>query len=96
MQVKVEALRQGYVNHVRIKEGKRFFINVKLFTAKDEIKDKERLKALEKKKAFISAGGKEYLLPSWLKLLDSSKVKEEDVSLEPAEEDLDIGSDEVI
>jgi hypothetical protein len=56
MQVKVEALRQGYVGHVRIKEGKKFLINVKHFVAKDEIKDKEKLKSLEKKKAFVSVG----------------------------------------
>ena len=96
MQVKVEALRQGYVGHVRIKEGKKFLINVKHFVAKDEIKDKEKLKSLEKKKAFVSVGGKEYLPPTWLKVLDISKVQEEDVSLEPVKETLNVGSDEVI
>ncbi len=96
MQVKVEALRQGYVGHIRIQEGKKFMINVRHFVAKDEIKDKEKLKSLEKKKAFVMVNGKEYLPPTWLKVLDNSKVQEEDVSLEPVEETLNVGSDEVI
>lgn len=96
MKIKVQALRQGYFGHVRIKEGQKFLMNLSGFTKKEDIKDEDKLKRLLKEKAFVKFSGKEYLPPSWIKVLDSSaKVEEEEIELESEEEEPKL-SDEVI
>jgi hypothetical protein len=87
MKIKVQALRQGYFGHVRIKEGQKFLMNLSAFLKKEDIKDEEKLKKLQKEKAFVKFSGKEYLPPSWIKVLDSSaKVEEKQIELESQEE----------
>lgn len=96
MKIKVQALRQGYFGHVRIKEGQKFSMNLSGFLKKKDIKDEDKLKRLNKDKAFVKLAGEEYLPPSWIKVLDASaKVEVEEIELE-SEEEAPTLSDEVI
>lgn len=96
MKIKVQALRQGYFGHVRIKEGQKFMMNLSGFTKKEDVKDEDKLKKFIKDKAFVKIAGKEYLPPTWIKVLDASaKVEEEEIELESEQEQPTL-SDEVI
>jgi hypothetical protein len=95
MQVKVQALRQGYYNHRRIREGSVFWLKHSDMILRSFVKDEKKLKDLKDKGRIYKSGKDEYVLPSWVKLHGSTKVEEQEEVLESPAESPKL-SDEVI
>lgn len=64
MNINVIAKKLGYYGLKRRKEGAHFQMKLKDFTEKEEVAKPEG-------KEFFSVNGKEYLIPSWIEIVDS-------------------------
>lgn len=96
MQIQVQALRQGYYKHKRVSEGQIFSMGKSALVEKSLVKDEKKLAELKKANRIIKFGKDEFVLPSWVKALDSkAKVQDEDAELASAFEEPTLG-DEVI
>jgi len=67
MQIKVQAIRTGYHNHIRQREKSKFLVDTSLFIKKEKVLKPGR-------KLYIKVGKDELLVPSWMKVIDP-KVK---------------------
>lgn len=78
MKLQAKALRMGYVNHKRIREGQVFSLSPSMMTEKSKLKSDYDVTNRE----FVKISGKEYMVPKWCEILDGKQKP----SAEPAEE----------
>lgn len=91
MRLQVKALRMGYVNHKRIREGQIFLL------ASNSLAKKEEVKEVKKEMQFVKLGGQEYLVPTWCELIDEKAEAKQSKKAEPAQSvKQPINEDEVI
>lgn len=70
MQIKVQAIRTGYYNHIRQREKTKFMADTNLFIKKEKVLKPEG-------KVFIKVGKDELLVPTWMKVIDPKFAKKE-------------------
>lgn len=70
MKFKVKALKLGYVDHIRIKEGQVFMIDEKNCIEKKAVKDESKIEKLKDK--IVKGPGGELYLPTWVELVDDT------------------------
>lgn len=73
MKFKVKAKRMGYYNHMRIREDQEFMMDESAMMKKDLVKDEEKLAKL----MFVKGTSGEYILPSWVELIDDDALVDE-------------------
>lgn len=82
MQIRVQAIRTGYHNHIRQREKSKFLMETNGFIKKEKVLKPEG-------KIFIKVGKDELLVPLWVKVIDPKFAKKELPEPEMENEDQD-------